>query len=1445
MGEFGVKNIMKRGLALLLTLILIVGFIPADVIAASTATVEYRYDGNYIYNWGKRGEVATFLSPKAEEFYENTSYSELAALSGSATESAIPSSALYKRLRSIMAGAQSYVTSYDATKSLFKYTDCQGSGKTNSKISSFYSGTGIGPSWDGGWNREHTWPNSKGDKAGSGENDLMMLRPTASSENSSRGNAAFGLGGSYYDPNSESNGAYNLRGDVARIILFVYVRWECTNTGSDYNPNGIFGTKGVFESKDRLLAWMEEDPVDTWELGRNDSVQSITGTRNVFVDYPELAFDLFEAEIPVGYQSPSGMGAASAHTITAVSNNENYGTVSLAGKTITAYPKTGYQVSGYQVLSGTATVTRNGNVFTVTASSDCKIEIQFTPRTQATVTFVERGVTQSTKTAYTGDSITLPACTAAVPEGYAFRGWVTQRIPQQESKPAVYGANSGYNVTGDITFYALYAKLGEGETEDAAYVLVSDASQLKEGASVVITAATSAIAMKQTGGSNNRYAGTIAKNEDSTITFTEDALIDVLTLGKGANTGTYSFFSVANSQYLAAGTTSGSNILKLQTSVDAAASFTITVNSDGTATVVSKTSSDRNLLCYNSSANVFACYNSGQIAISLYVLSGEGDQYYTTDPVTCAHENTVSKATVAATCTQSGFTAGVFCQDCQMYISGHEVVEALGHDMDAGVVTTPATCTEAGVKTYTCGRCGEKETETVKAAGHSYDDGVVTPPTETEQGYTIYTCTVCGHSYQDHFTDATGLVYKVSFKVPYGVTPVADMSCNKFGITLPEAGKPVGDYDYTFAGWVTAVQEDSEQQPELLEAGETYYATQNITLYALYTYTVGGTGNAEYTLTDIADIKATDTVVITMTCQDGTVYALDNDNGTSSAPTGIVINTADGKLTSDPTANIKWNIGGSAGAYIFYPEGSTTTWLYCTSTNNGVRVGTDANNKFSIYNNSYLKHTGTSRYVGVYKDKPDWRCYTSTSVNIGNQTLGFYVKGEVGTTYYTTVITNSCTHDSYENGFCVDCGLPKPVVVEQWNVSLTDHLNANFHLNIDPEDQVKITVGDEVLMLSASELAVTETGKYVATVSVAATQMMDAITVQVVGEEDDAPATYTIRQYADTILADQTKGEYHALVKEMLNYGGKAQQYFAHNTENLANAGINDVEAENVPENTTELSVAGTVEGIRFYAASLVYRDKVALRFYFKTTAELIGSYTFTVNGAEAEPAYKADGELYYIEVAGITPDKLDQQIRVVVTGADENTLAVSYSPMNYIVRMSAKGSESLKALLKALYNYHLAAKLLCGENSATNKALDSGVWYMFYTTRTNGDGADMIDLIVIDFSLGVLDICYDPAHVPADSAQQWIDGFGSLEKINGEYYFSGSGTGFCDFEYSIKDNVISLFTNEFSTSTEMKFERTADNCLTLISDCEFDTFVGSVGDVFYWSEPDWRVDSI
>lgn len=65
-------------------------------------------------------------------------------------------------------------------------------------------------------------------------------------------------------------------------------------------------------------------------------------------------------------------------------------------------------------------------------------------------------------------------------------------------------------------------------------------------------------------------------------------------------------------------------------------------------------------------------------------------------------------------------------------------------------VTKEATCTSDGTKTFTCS-CGDTYTETIKGS-HDYATKVV-PPTTSEQGYTMYTCKVCGHGYTGNYTD--------------------------------------------------------------------------------------------------------------------------------------------------------------------------------------------------------------------------------------------------------------------------------------------------------------------------------------------------------------------------------------------------------------------------------------------------------------------------------------------------------------------------------------------------------------------------------------------------------------------------------------------------------------------------------------------------------------------
>ncbi|MBP3743624.1 MAG: hypothetical protein J6J00_11640 [Treponema sp.] len=64
---------------------------------------------------------------------------------------------------------------------------------------------------------------------------------------------------------------------------------------------------------------------------------------------------------------------------------------------------------------------------------------------------------------------------------------------------------------------------------------------------------------------------------------------------------------------------------------------------------------------------------------------------------------------------------------------------------DDGVVTTEPTCTEEGVKTYTCSN-GETRTETIPALGHDFGEWTVTTPaTCTTNGSKRRVCSRCGH----------------------------------------------------------------------------------------------------------------------------------------------------------------------------------------------------------------------------------------------------------------------------------------------------------------------------------------------------------------------------------------------------------------------------------------------------------------------------------------------------------------------------------------------------------------------------------------------------------------------------------------------------------------------------------------------------------------------------
>ena len=200
--------------------------------------------------------------------------------------------------------------------------------------------------------------------------------------------------------------------------------------------------------------------------------------------------------------------------------------------------------------------------------------------------------------------------------------------------------------------------------------------------------------------------------------------------------------------------------------------------------------------------NVYRCehhWDQGEI-ITEATCTEEGEKKFTcsicgdekTEKVSATgHQHTEIRNKKEATCKETGYSGDTWCKDCgKKILSGQTIAKTENHSWDAGKVTTEATCTEEGEKTFTCSICGDEKTEKVSATGHqhteirnkkeatckeegysgdtwckdcgkkilsgqaiaktenhSWDSGEITKePTCKEEGEKTFTCSICGNT---------------------------------------------------------------------------------------------------------------------------------------------------------------------------------------------------------------------------------------------------------------------------------------------------------------------------------------------------------------------------------------------------------------------------------------------------------------------------------------------------------------------------------------------------------------------------------------------------------------------------------------------------------------------------------------------------------------------------
>ncbi|MBC9716340.1 endonuclease [Streptomyces sp. TRM66268-LWL] len=222
--------------------------------------------------------------------YDSTYYKDAIGKSGTALKSSLHT--IIKNQRTI---------SYSAVWEALKVTDQDPNNSGN--VILLYSGISRSKSLNGGnvgnWNREHVWAQSHGSIGTSNGpgTDLHHLRPEDVQVNSIRGNLDFDLGGSSF---TNSGGSLvdadsfqprsAVRGDVARMILYMTVRYEGDDAWADLEPNDRVnnGSNPLHGRLSVLKAWNEQDPPDAFEERRNELIHgTYQGNRNPFIDHPE------------------------------------------------------------------------------------------------------------------------------------------------------------------------------------------------------------------------------------------------------------------------------------------------------------------------------------------------------------------------------------------------------------------------------------------------------------------------------------------------------------------------------------------------------------------------------------------------------------------------------------------------------------------------------------------------------------------------------------------------------------------------------------------------------------------------------------------------------------------------------------------------------------------------------------------------------------------------------------------------------------------------------------------------------------------------------------------------------------------------------------------------------------------------------------------------------
>jgi len=651
----------------------------------------------------------------------------------------------------------------------------------------------------------------------------------------------------------------------------------------------------------------------------------------------------------------------------------------------------------------------------------------------------------------------------------------------------------------------------------------------------------------------------------------------------------------------------------------------------------------------------------------------------------CGKENITEHSWTAATC-----TAPKTCSECNKTEG-----EAKGHSYSASV-TKNATCTEPGVRTYSCGSCGSSYTEAISATGHNWTDATYTAPK---------TCSECGTTEGDPL---------VKVEKPDGVGS-DEIDSEKVEEVLGELVESAGQIQPESNGLEAegnkAIVENAKDEIPVEDASQVEYKSLlEIILEAV-----------KITVDEMVE-KLTYNVkpVLQALDESGNVVGQTELNDFEEE---IIFHLPVDKNTSAKNAMVYHN-GEKMGFHEVKEE-------------NGSKFVEVKSKKFSTFDVLLVNECSEHSYEGVETKAP-------TCVDVGEMTYTCTTCGDI----YTEEIAATGEH-GYVDGKCEICGKSEATLstimqIKSAALMFRDDIQIKFYFTVDGATDetlsnagIEIWSGEEYDPKNLDNPTQVISGlerngsRYqIVTDGIAAKNMGDLLHVRgyiiVDGKKEYtkfveySPAKYCQYQI-DVAAKDPDDAEKQALAElciALMNYGTEAQKYFAATTEYTYTSLMNEFLTEEQKAWTYSESMVVPVAALPKYnwtaadsskiklnSASVVMTGALQIKLYatipegtikmFYWTESTAGNELLLENAAEMEDV-GINGSRYQGYVKGIAAKNMGQTIylcaSVTVGDATYYTAPVAYSIHKYAAYQISV-EDPISDLAKTLVIYSNAAK--------------------------------------------------------------------------------------------------------------------------------------------------------